>query len=242
MTTKTNQEGFDQRNGYNKRDERDEYDERDANLAGLNPAATKSSSTRPARFATHSTKTKLLKEHLPMHRTTASGLTLLVLVCIASAFLFRPIVQAEQPIQVASGDIAGHVWLDTNCDGIKDTGEGDVPNTGIVQIVNTGADRVLNPGDRAQTYYTDAQGNWLVKSARVNDFDGQPIIRAVAVGKGSAALLGYKPSPPGGDNILRGPEFGYASETFQLQDGVTLQLGEIGVCPLPRVLLPVVVR
>jgi hypothetical protein len=173
-----------------------------------------------------------------MPRPTTSYL--FVLLCAGATLLAHPTVHAVEPVQSGRGNITGHVWLDNNCDGIKDIGEANVPNMGIVQLVNTGTDRVLNPGDHAQTLYTDAQGNWLATGVRVSDFDGIPSLWAVAVGKGSAALLGYKPSIPGGDNILRGPEFGYASETFQLQEGVTLQLGEIGVCPLPRLYLPVV--
>ena len=168
--------------------------------------------------------------------------SLILAVVIYLTLLIAGVTQADTPSPVAipEGNVAGHVWFDANCDGWKNGGEGDVPNTGIVQLVNTGADRVLTPGDRAQTFYTDSKGNWLMTRVPVDWIDDRPTVWAVAVGKGSAAALGYKPSPAGGDSILRGPEFGYASPTFQIQDGVTLQLGEIGVCPLPKALLPAI--
>lgn len=142
-----------------------------------------------------------------------------------------------EPAAVPQGKVSGHVWIDTNCNGVKEASEGNAVNLGIVQVVNTGDDRVLNSGDSARTYYTDQQGNWITNDLSVNNiFDGQPHVMAVAVGKGSAAALGYRPSPEGPDTILKGPTF--ASATFQLQDGVTLNVGEIGVCPLPKVFLP----
>jgi hypothetical protein len=165
-------------------------------------------------------------------------LTLLSLVLVFG-FSSSALASPPEPAAVPKGNVAGHVWIDTNCDGIKDQGEGDAANLGIVQLVNAGDDRVLNSGDRAETYFTDTKGNWEAKNRSVNHIlDGQPLVYAVAVGKGSAAALGYKPSPEGPDNILKGPTF--ASATFQLQDGQTLNVGEIGVCPLPKVFLPAV--
>jgi hypothetical protein len=156
------------------------------------------------------------------------------LVCLFSR---TTLASPSEPAAVPQGKVTGHVWLDLNCNGIKETGEGDASNLGIVQLVNTGRDRVLNTGDQAQVYYTDIDGNWETDLISVNDFlDGQPWVFAVAVGKGSAAALGYKPSPEGPDTILKGPTF--ASDTFQLHDGQTLNVGEIGVCPLPKVFLP----
>lgn len=164
-------------------------------------------------------------------------LTLLSLVLAlglsSSAFASPP-----EPAAAPAGTVIGHVWIDSNCDGIKDEGEGNAANLGIVQFVNTGLDRVLNTGDKAVVFHTDASGNWKGQNIPVNFIDDLPTVYAVAVGKGSAAALGYKPSPEGPDNILKGPTF--ASATFQLQDGQTLNVGEIGVCPLPKVFLPAV--
>jgi hypothetical protein len=163
-------------------------------------------------------------------------LTLLSLV-LALGLSSSVFAAPPEPAAVPKGNVAGHVWIDLNCDGIKDQGEGDAANLGIVQLVNTGNDRILNTGDQAQVYYTDAQGNWEARNRSINSVvDGQAIVFAIAVGKGSAAALGYRPSPEGKDTILKGPTF--ASATFQLQDGVTLNVGEIGVCPLPKVFLP----
>lgn len=154
-----------------------------------------------------------------------------VLLYVCSILLSQATAYAHQLAQVTRGNVAGHVWLDADCDGIKDTGEGNVANLGIVQLVNTGRDRILNPGDGAITAYTDVHGNWLATNQPVNDFlDGQPWLYAVAVGEGTAAGLGYKVSPESGDSILSGPT--HASATFQVEAGVTKQMGEIGLCPL----------
>jgi hypothetical protein len=163
-------------------------------------------------------------------------LTLLSLV-FALGLTSAAYASPPEPAAVPKGNVAGHVWIDVNCDGVKNVGEGNASNLGIIQLVNTGDDRILNTGDQAQVYYTDSQGNWEAKNRSVNHIiDGQPYVYAVAVGKGSAAALGYRPSPEGPDTILKGPTF--ASDTFQLQDGQTLNVGEIGICPLPKVFLP----
>lgn len=165
-------------------------------------------------------------------------LTLLSLV-LAFGLTSSVFAAPPEPAAIPEGDVIGHVWVDTNCDGVKDPNEGVAANLGIVQFVNTGRDRILNKGDSAMVRHTDEQGNWKVRNQPVNDFlDGQPMVYAVAVGVGSAAALGYKPSPEGKDTILKGPTF--ASATFQVQDGQTLNVGEIGVCPLPKVFLPAV--
>jgi hypothetical protein len=158
----------------------------------------------------------------------------LALVCLFSR---TTLASPSEPAAVPTGKVAGHVWVDLNCNGVKEANEGNASNLGIVQLVNTGDDRILNAGDSARTYYTDQQGNWITNELSVNNiFDGLPHVMAVAVGKGSAAALGYKPSPEGPDTILKGPTF--ASDTFQVHDGQTLNVGEIGVCPLPKVFLP----
>lgn len=182
--------------------------------------------------ATHRRRTFTMHRSLTL---TIATIALSTLILVGS--LLPSASYAADP----RGAVIGHVWLDANCDGHKDAGEGDVPLVGIVQLVGTGKDRVLNPGDRAQTYYTDAQGSWEATNLRVNDIDdGQPLVYAVAVGTGTAMGLGYKVSPEGGDSILSGSS--HASATFQLQDGQTIQMGEIGVCQLPRVFLPSVVK
>lgn len=156
--------------------------------------------------------------------------SVIILIYASSILLSQPTILAQNPSQVALGYVSGHVWLDSDCDGIKESNESNVIHAGVVQVVNTGADRILNKGDMAQTYYTDSQGYWKTNQMPVNDFDNQPLLFAVAVGEGSAATLGYKVSPSGGDSILSGSN--HASPTFQLQGGVTLQIGEIGLCPL----------
>ena len=155
---------------------------------------------------------------------------LLVLIYACFSFWSQPAIQAQQPAQVPEGAISGHVWFDANCDGRKDANEGNIANAGVVQLVNTGADRVLNTGDRAQTFYTDGEGNWQMTRVPVNWIDDQPTIWAIAVGEGSVAALGYKVSPEGGDSILSGSN--HASPTFQLENGVTKPMGEIGLCLL----------
>jgi hypothetical protein len=133
------------------------------------------------------------------------------------------------------------VWIDSNCDGRKEFSETPLSNKTIVQFVNTGADRVLNSGDEGFTYTTDINGVWTSDLQGINADDGLPYVIAVAVGPASAARLGYKPTLPGHDSILSGPPL-YASATFTLEEGVTKQLGPIGVCPLPTVHLPLVMR
>ena len=153
----------------------------------------------------------------------------LALVVADSMLVSQSVVQAVMPAQANRGNITGHVWFDADCDGIKDAGEGNVPNAGVVQVVNTGSDHVLTPGDRAQTYYTDAQGHWQATLTPIG-VDDLPVVFAIAVGEGTAAGLGYTVSPDGGDSILAGPT--HASATFQVEAGVTKQVGEIGLCSL----------
>jgi hypothetical protein len=161
----------------------------------------------------------------------------LVIAMDLSVSAFAAPLESVEPAAVARGDVAGSVWIDMNCNGIKEIGEAPAANLRIVQLVHTGDDRMLNAGDKASVHTTDAQGNWIATGVRVNLItDEQPALYAIAVGKGSAAVLGYKPSPEGPDTILKGPTF--ASDTFQLHDGQTLNVGEIGVCPLPKVFLP----
>ena len=153
-----------------------------------------------------------------------------IVVITSSTLLSQPTVQA-QSADPGRGHVSGHVWLDSDCNGIKDADEGSVANTGIVQFIGTGDDRILNPGDHAITIYTDTEGNWTATDQRVYGIDdGLSLLYAVAVGEGTAAALRYKVSPEGGDSILTGPT--HASPTFELVDGGTRMLGEIGVCPL----------
>jgi hypothetical protein len=156
------------------------------------------------------------------------------LVCLFSR---TTLASPSEPAAAPSATVTGHVWVDANCNGIKEVSEGNAAHFGIVQFINTGNDRVLNTGDKGLLLHTDANGNWKATNVRVfHLIDEKPLVYAVAVGKGSAAALGYKPSPEGPDTILKGPTF--ASDTFQVHDGQTLNVGEIGICPLPKVFLP----
>lgn len=157
---------------------------------------------------------------------------LLALIALAASALLATAARADTgPSATGTAEVRGSVWVDTNCDGWKGAGEPPLANSPIVQFINTGPDHVLTPGDKGFTFGTDANGNWDAGKGSIDDFDGVPYVLAVAVGKGSAASLGYKPSPTGADSILSGPP-NYASATFSLTKDEVHQLGPIGVCPL----------
>jgi hypothetical protein len=164
-----------------------------------------------------------------MNPTTRPLLALLAL--ILGAHLATAAHADPGPSATGTAEVRGSVWVDTDCDGWKEPGEPPLANSPIVQFINAGPDRVLNEGDKGFSYGTDADGNWDSGKGSIDDFDGVPYVLAVAVGPGSAAALGYKPTLPGADSILSGAPF-YASPTFSLIKDEIRQLGPIGVCPL----------
>jgi hypothetical protein len=172
---------------------------------------------------------------------------LLALLALLAAALLAANAHADPgPSATGTAEVRGSVWVDSDCDGWKEPGEPPVANSPIMQFINTGADRVLTTGDRGQTLYTNQDGTWESGQVSIDDFDGIPYVSAIAVGKGSAAALGYKPAPAGGDSILSGAPF-YASPTFSLVKDEIRQLGPIGVCPLDaglnyRAYLPLTIR
>lgn len=157
---------------------------------------------------------------------------LLALLALALGALLATAASAHTgPSATGTAEVRGSVWVDTDCDGWKEPGEPPLANSPIVQFINTGADRVLTFGDRGQTLYTNFDGTWASGNVSIDDFDGISYVSAIAIGPGSAAALGYKPAPPGGDSILSGAPF-YASPTFSLTKDEVRQLSPIGVCPL----------
>jgi hypothetical protein len=164
-----------------------------------------------------------------MNRTTRPLLALLALILGAH---LAPAAHADPgPSATGTAEVRGSVWVDTDCDGWKEPGEPPLANSPIVQFINAGPDRVLNTGDKGQRYFTDESGDWATELVPIGDFDGVDMVFAVAVGRGSSADLGYKPTPSGGDSILSGAPF-YASSPFSLVQDEIRQLGPIGVCPL----------
>jgi hypothetical protein len=164
-----------------------------------------------------------------MNRTTRPLLAMLALML--GALLATAAHADPGPSATGTAEVRGSVWVDSDCDGWKESGEPPLANSPIVQFINAGPDRVLNTGDTGQRYFTDANGNWATDLVPIGDFDGIDMVFAVAVGPGSAAALGYRPSPPDRDSMLSGPPF-YASATFTLVKDEIQQLGPIGVCPL----------
>jgi len=146
-----------------------------------------------------------------------------------------------------SAQVSGSVWVDSNCDGIKNNELLlSLDDAYIILMVDAGSDGVFNKGDGALIYKPDVNGVW--KSGQVpiefldNNFLYKPITYGIAVGAATARGWGYVPSPPGGDSIL-GPAPQYISAGFTLTDGEQKQVGPIGLCPVQtRILLPRVSR